>query len=381
MSKSKRTQRSTPGAKPASSATKPASSATKPASTGASGAARTVTRTTSSVASTGAGSRPASTGPRTASSAATVRRSTGSPPSSMRSSSVARPSTRAQARATYARNRRRGVATPWWKSPWAIVGIPVVAIVLIVAGFFFLGSHGGASGTNAQPVPADVLQGVTTVSAHTFATVGTGEVANPLTRVTPGVPILKDSAGKPIFLYIGAEYCPYCAAERWSMVIALNRFGSFSNLHIISSSSSDVYPNTPTFTFYQSTYTSPYVDFQPVEIYDRNDPPQPLQTMTAAQSQLFRKYDSSTGLPFMDFGNQYIAIGPSYSNDVLTDQDWHSIAKLLNDPSSPVTQSIVGTANYMTAAICQINGNKPANVCGAAPIPAIEKTIGKPAGS
>jgi hypothetical protein len=66
---------------------------------------------------------------------------------------------------------------------------------------------------------------------------------------------------------------------------------------------------------------------------------------------------------------------------VLLDQDWQSIASLLANPSSPVTQSIVGTANYLTAAICQINGNKPANVCTAAPIPTIEQTIGKPAGS
>ncbi|MGO8946226.1 MAG: DUF929 family protein [Ktedonobacterales bacterium] len=275
--------------------------------------------------------------------------------------------------------------TPWWKSPWAIVGFPVVAIVLIVAGFIFLGSHGGASGTNAQPVPADVLQGVTTVSAHTFATVGTGEVTDPLTATggssgTPKAPILKDSAGKPIVLYVGAEYCPYCAAERWAMVIALSRFGSFSNLHIISSAGApEPYPDTPTFTFYKSSYASPYVDFQPVETEDRSE--QPLQTMTAAQSKFFSTYNSSGSFPFMDFGNQYVLIGASYSNEVLTDQDWYSIAKLLNDPSSPVTQSIVGTANYMTAAICQINGNKPASVCGAAPIPAIEKTIGKPAGS
>jgi hypothetical protein len=31
-------------------------------------------------------------------------------------------------------------------------------------------------------------------------------------------------------LYIGAEYCPYCAAERWPLVMALSKFGTFSNL-------------------------------------------------------------------------------------------------------------------------------------------------------
>ena len=54
---------------------------------------------------------------------------------------------------------------------------------------------------------------------------------------------------KPEILYIGAEYCPFCAAQRWSMIIALSRFGTFSNLHFMTSSASDYSPSTPTFTF------------------------------------------------------------------------------------------------------------------------------------
>jgi hypothetical protein len=267
---------------------------------------------------------------------------------------------------------------PWWKTRWAIFGGPIAAVLVIIVLIVYMGTRGGTTGAT-KPVPADVLHGVTTVSDSTFAKVETGEVPNPFTAVTPGVPILRDSSGKPILLYVGAEYCPYCAAERWSMVVALSRFGTFSNLHITSSSSTDVFANTPTFTFYKSTYTSPYVNFQPVEMQDRNQ--QPLQSMTSAQSKLFSKYNPDGSFPFLDFGNQYIAIGASYQNSVLSDEDWHTIAQALNNPDSNVTQSIVGTANYITAAICQINGNKPANVCTAAPIPAIEKTIGKPAGS
>ena len=138
----------------------------------------------------------------------------------------------------------------------------LAALVIFIA----VANHGGTTVSNGQPAPTDVLHGVNSVSGRTFATVNTGDVQNPLTAVTPGVPILRDSAGKPIMLYVGAEYCPYCAAERWSMVVALNRFGSFSNLSIISSSSTDAYPNIPTFTFYKSSYSSPYITFQPVEV-------------------------------------------------------------------------------------------------------------------
>jgi hypothetical protein len=369
MSKPKRTQRST-------GAPRPAGSGAKATNSSAGGAARTTTRASSNAA-VGVTTRPATT-------VSSTRPQTRTSSSAVRASSTLS-SARVQARATYAKNRRRGVSLPWWRTSWATIGGPILAILLVVGIFIYIATRGGtASGVNRQPVPEAVLQGVTSVSDPTFANVGTGEIPNPFTATGGSsgfskVPILRNSAGKPIFLYVGAEYCPYCAAERWAMVIALSRFGTFTNLHIISSSSSDVFPNTPTFTFYKSTYSSPYIEFQPVEVQDRNG--NALETMTAAQTQLFNKYNTGQSYPFLDVGNQYIAIGASFKNEVLTDQDWQSIAKLLNNPSSNVTQSVVGTANYITAAICQITGNKPANVCSAAPIPAIEKTIGKPAGS
>jgi hypothetical protein len=71
--------------------------------------------------------------------------------------------------------------------------------------------------------------------------------------------------GKPLVVYVGAEYCPYCAAERWAAVIALSRFGTFSGLGQTHSSSTDVYPNTATLSFHGASYTSQYLQFQGVE--------------------------------------------------------------------------------------------------------------------
>ena len=53
--------------------------------------------------------------------------------------------------------------------------------------------------------------------------------------------------GKPTFVYIGAQGCPFCAGMRWSIAIALSRFGNFSNLFYDRSATSDA--NVPTFTF------------------------------------------------------------------------------------------------------------------------------------
>ena len=95
---------------------------------------------------------------------------------------------------------------------------------------------------------------------------------------------------------------------RWSMAVALSRFGTFSTpLHGIHSSSTDTDPNTPTLTFYKSSYSSPYLTFTPVENEDRNHGA--LQNTTAAQQALWQKYDSSAtgvGYPFIDFGNKYV---------------------------------------------------------------------------
>jgi hypothetical protein len=76
----------------------------------------------------------------------------------------------------------------------------------------------------------------------------------------------------PAMLYYGAEYCPYCAAERWAMTAALSRFGTWSNLKITASSHTDVDPETHTFSYYGATFTSPYIAFAGIERYS-NIPP------------------------------------------------------------------------------------------------------------
>ena len=71
---------------------------------------------------------------------------------------------------------------------------------------------------------------------------------------------------KVSFIFIGGQFCPYCAMERWAIVMALENFGYFSNLTTITSSESSV----PTYNFVGSSFNSSQVDFQPVEAYDNN---------------------------------------------------------------------------------------------------------------
>jgi thiol-disulfide isomerase/thioredoxin len=247
----------------------------------------------------------------------------------------------------------------------SILAVLAVVVVLIVVKNLQKPAKAAADVASAQQT---VQQKITSVPAAAFNTVGKG-TASPLVPTKGKLPVLM-SGGKPEILYVGAEYCPYCAAERWAMTAALSRFGTFSGLHFIHSSSTDVYPSTPTLTFYKSTYTSKYVDFEPVELEGTTEGVA-LQTPTSAQSALFEKYDAPPyvpsadkgAFPFVDFGNQYLIVGAQYIPSDLSKLTWAQVATDMRNPASKVGQDIDGAANSITAAICKITKDAPAAVC------------------
>ena len=281
------------------------------------------------------------------------------------------------AAARAAADRRRSMQGGWLRRQWPLVATVVTVVLLI--GVFFAIAHNASSGSASigNPVPANVLSQVTGVSQTTFDKVGKGSIANPFKVAQGNPPVNKGTDGKPIVFYAGGEYCPYCAAERWSMVVALSRFGTFSNLSLMQSSSTDVYPNTNTFSFHGASYTSQYIDFQGIETADRSG--NALDKLNSAQQAIFDKYDAppyidsqyAGSIPFLSIGNQYIQISAGFIPDQMQGLTWQQIAAKLNDPTNTNTKNIIANANYITAAICQMTNNKPANVCTAAPIPAI----------
>src|SRR5215470_11040199 len=250
-----------------------------------------------------------------------------------------------------------------------ITGGSALLVLVIVAVFVAVklsqgSSTPSSSSSGRTALPASVVGQVTNVPASTLDKVGRGAVPSfTSTPLSAGSGTTLTSSGKPEMLYIGAEFCPYCAAMRWSMAVALSRFGTFTTpLHGIHSSSSDVNPNTPTLTFYKSSYSSPYLTFTPVE--NETISRGPLQSTTAAQQALWQKYDSSAsgvGYPFISFGNKYVIKTPTYDPGVLAGMSWAQVATALHNPNSPVAQGALGTANLITAAICKMTGGQPGN--------------------
>lgn len=233
------------------------------------------------------------------------------------------------------------------------------------------GLSNGPTGSALAPVVAKVTS--VPASALNAAGDGSGAVTGKPTTIS-GSTLTEN--GKPEMLYIGAEYCPYCAAERWAMIVALSRFGTFKGLATVHSAvsngggGSEPDPDTPTWTFLHATYSSPYLTFTPVEETTNIPDPSngaytPLQTPTSAEQALVTKYAGANGsIPFVDFGNKYLISGASYNPGVLDGLSWATIATDLSNPSSPVAQAVDGTANYITAAICKgLTGNQPASAC------------------
>ena len=264
-----------------------------------------------------------------------------------------------------------------------ITGGSTLAVLVIVLAFVLVKvSQGSGSSSSAgrTPLPASVTSQVTGVPAATLDKVGKGLVpaftkGQPPFAPGSGAPLT--SGGKPEMLYIGAEYCPYCAAMRWSMAVALSRFGQLSTpLHGIHSSSKDVNPNTATLTFYKTGYHSPYLAFTPVENLTVNKTT--LQNPTKAQNAVWAKYEpnpQTRGYPFVAFSNKFVMRGPIYDAAVLQGKTWSQIAAALKHPTSPIAQNVNGAANYITGAICQMTNNQPASVCNSAAVTAVKSGL------
>jgi tRNA A-37 threonylcarbamoyl transferase component Bud32 len=269
-----------------------------------------------------------------------------------------------------------------------VAGGSIVAVLAMVAGLVAYrviaghGNHlagvagpsfGGATAAGQEAAASKVLRDVTAVPVSTLDEVGAGQVsvAQSLASIT-GLPLRKN--GRPAVVYEGAEYCPYCATERWALIVALSRFGTFRGLKMIKSSATDSPPSIATWTFYGSKYASQYLTFASVEMTGNvagasGSYPQ-LQVPTAEEKFLISKYDGpGTGMagaiPFIDFGNKYVQIGdlPGFEPQVLEGQTWAQIAAALKNPADPIAQALDGAANWTTAAICMLTHNQPSTAC------------------
>ncbi len=141
-----------------------------------------------------------------------------------------------------------------------LIGVVLCVIVLVVGIFLYVSHTSDTASTASDPA---VFNAVTRVNPALLAQIGTGNAQSTI-RPVKGSSSLTGPTGKPEFFYVGGEFCPYCAAQRWSVVVAVSRFGTFGPLSQITSSEQ----NLSSLSFHNSTYKSQYVDFVGMETKD-----------------------------------------------------------------------------------------------------------------
>lgn len=171
--------------------------------------------------------------------------------------------------------------------------------------------------------------------------------------------------GKPYFLYIGGQFCPFCAAERWSIVKALSNFGTWSGLGPDTSADEEAgFSKIPTYSFVGARYESQYISFAHKETADRNGKPIPGQELSDFEKQWNDKYNPRGGVPFMFLNGQYVQQSSGFSPQFLSGKTYEQVrSDIESNANTPYVSVINKEANIITAFLCRATGNKPSEVC------------------
>jgi hypothetical protein len=278
-----------------------------------------------------------------------------------KTSAMSRPPRRPSARARLAAERAARQRTAKRRRLLIALG-SVTAVVAAVATVVTVSVSSTPAHLTASEsaAPAAVARQVTNVPASVLTQVSPGRVATPLHQVAASGPPLT-AGGKPVIEFVSEESCPFCAAERWSLTVALSHFGTWDHLGVTKSAATDVFPNTATLSFRSAQYHSSQLTLHTTELTDNAG--HDLQAPTTLDRQLIGQYDvppyvnsadQSGSVPFLDIGNRYILAGAQFDPQVLAGLSAPQIAAQLRDPSSPVAQAIDGSANVIVAAINQV---------------------------
>jgi thiol-disulfide isomerase/thioredoxin len=177
------------------------------------------------------------------------------------------------------------------------------------------------------------------------------------------------TSGKPTVVVVGAEWCPYCAAENWSLVIALSQFGTFKDLKWTDTTSSpaETYRSIPGFTFYRSSYASSLLRLDTDELATVAE--RRLQRPTSAESRLMSRYDKLGGIPFVYLGGAAYLEGSGVSPKLLVRHTFGGAANGIVQGTSPLARSVEGNAGVIISYLCRLTHGQPGRICKSFPKP------------
>lgn len=258
----------------------------------------------------------------------------------------------------------------------AVARLVVVLIALLVLPVGV--AEAALGGDGSTPAPARIAQLVTHVPAGTLNQVGAGELSGPAAfnvfKLHTGQ---LRSHGKPELLTMNLAWCPHCAANSWSLAVALGRFGALTGLRVIDSgthyctlvsdpcaltqSPGPCYPHTHGLSFLRARYRSAYLSFAPIVLQDVDG--HNIERPTRQQNSALNSFDRQGQTPALDIGGAFGFVNSGFSPGTLAHRSWSQIAGSLAQARNPIARRIDGLANLFTAAICKVTRGHPARVC------------------
>lgn len=181
------------------------------------------------------------------------------------------------------------------------------------------------------------------------------------------------SGGKVPVFFLSALYCPFCAAERWPLAIALGRFGTWTDLAPSHSTTGvDGFSAIPTYDFLHAQYHSRYIDFAHRDVADAQG--HALQTLSPAEESIVNRFDPGGGIPFLIIDGAYAQSGSGYSPGLLVHKPFAEVQAGLQT-QAPDARAIRDEAEVLTALICHADGDRPTRVCTVSAVHALEVKI------
>jgi hypothetical protein len=269
------------------------------------------------------------------------------------------------------------------------LGLIIVAICLLGA-LVIVRDNAAPTGMSTvetfNAAPSSLISTVATVPPAVYDSIG---VTSPDVPVTPlhatgstqnWLATLNGGPPEPVVFFYGAEFAPYAAVQRWPLIMALSRFGTFNLLGLMQSSSTTAFADLSTFTFWKVNYISKYVILESVERYSALNPTGArylsLETPDGRQAAAVAQYgQSSSAFPLVDVSNRWVLSGASFTPSTIGGLSQGQIAGDLTSPTSPLTQAMVSASNQISATICAVDGEVPVSVCGSRGVEAADDLL------
>ncbi len=160
----------------------------------------------------------------------------------------------------------------------------------------------------------------------------------------------KRESEKVLVYYLGAGFCPWCAAERWSIVEALKNFGTWEGLRLDKSAEkNEPFLNLPTYNFSGAKFKSDYIDFIGKEFQDRNF--QDQDHLTDFDNTVLDNYNLEGVIPFTFIGERFVRVGSGPKPEQLVGLSHDDVKKQLESKNTNLAKAIDEEANYIAALI------------------------------